>query len=150
MFAACGSSLMGHHTACEKFGLAGFIPVILFTMRPYLSFDTLYRVNNNCYSSLGQRFKALHKTTVNCWHLIINFALILLTNLQWCTAGESSLSSLQKRGQGLVLHDMGWEGELFTPSLRDCTQARASWVVLTSGEWFLSFSCMGFVGCGLH
>ena len=66
MFAACGSSLMGHHTAREKFSLVGFIRVIFFTMRSYLSFDTLYRVNNNCYSSLGQRFKALNKTTVNC------------------------------------------------------------------------------------
>ena len=66
MFAACGSSLIGHYTACEKFSLAGFIRLFFFTMRPYLSFDTLYRVNNNCYSSLGQRFKALNKTTVNC------------------------------------------------------------------------------------
>ena len=63
--AACGSSLMGHYTACEKSSLVGFFPVIFFTMRSYLSFDTLYRINNNCYSSLGQRFKALNKTTVN-------------------------------------------------------------------------------------
>ena len=42
--------------------------------------------------------------------------MIWLTNLQWNTAGDSSLSSLQKRRQVLVLYDMEWEGELFTPS----------------------------------
>ena len=40
----------------------------------------------------------------------------MLTNIHWYTAGESSLSSLQKRRQALVLHDMEWEGESFTPS----------------------------------
>ena len=40
----------------------------------------------------------------------------MLANLQWYTAGVSSLSSLQKRRQALVLHDMEWEGVSFTPS----------------------------------
>ena len=45
--------------------------------------------------------------------------MIWLTNLQWNTAGDSSLSSLQKRRQALVLHDMEWRGGggvSFTPS----------------------------------